>query len=1043
MRYLCIGFLLICMSASGQKGSVKLLVDNGQYAESEWCKQIAVTDDDRVIILNDFSNGLRFYSTETGELINYFEGHSLEGDLYLDKGNSILVTTGDKKIKIWDVSAQKLLKEIKQPFHSQFMKDVFIDSKRKYVFAQGTKYDYSSGQKVRSYTFNRMYFFKDDYFIFDKSSGSINQYSIYTDQLIKTYSIKNYKKGQSEFFNSDKGILFIEFTDGVHAIDILTGDNEKIRFDRSETYSNISVGSNFDFSEDGNLLVASSNQSEGHLVVLEKNSGEWKTKHFKKGKYQELVFLNHRIKCVLTKGEDSGVDGLQPNRFGLFDPTAGRFDWSSQPSLIKPSSINTNKNGEILNLNLGSNGIHIRTILDLGLDSAALNNFFVQVSEYGYLFKPNMKASDLPKSLESLYSNRLRKEYYSLSSSFQKRKDIQDSMLIKSTVQNPYLEEGDHVSATKKYIAYNDYGGVKYFKKEGKTRQLICSVPSSGVVYHIEFSENDDFSAFGGSDRKVTVISLKDKRVIHKLWAESYVTSICFSNDNKYVYVGTLKNEIQMFNMATGKLVKKFLGANGSIRDLEISKDNLTLFSISDDYALRFWNALDGTPLLTSYFDYEEGYLAFTPEGYFVKSEKFQGRVSFLINNEIVSFDQLFENYYRPDIIQSVLNVKHSVIPKLNNVSNGIKQPPLVELSRKVESSRGLVVIPDTVSKISVLIKVKDAGGGISGFRLFNNNKLVEETILREPIFNDSLILLVDVSAAVGENQLKLIGISSDFSESKPFSLTCKYQMAPSGSKISPPNIFILSVGINEYKNSKYNLNYCVQDMNAFSDTLKSVCDNIFGDVWLKKYANNEASRTNIINALNEVSTLAKPADVFIFYYAGHGIAMENNSAINFFLIPFGVTQMTDLENCTKNGIADHEIRALLKTIKANKQISFIDACNSGAMAQQYLYRGAAEENAIAKLSRSTGAAIFASTNSEQYASEFAQLGHGVFTHVLIKALTGNAAMENCQITVSTLKSYIDEEVPKVTQAYKGTEQYPTTFMYGQDFPVGVKCKMK
>jgi hypothetical protein len=62
---------------------------------------------------------------------------------------------------------------------------------------------------------------------------------------------------------------------------------------------------------------------------------------------------------------------------------------------------------------------------------------------------------------------------------------------------------------------------------------------------------------------------------------------------------------------------------------------------------------------------------------------------------------------------------------------------------------------------------------------------------------------------------------------------------------------------------------------------------------------------------------------------------------------------------------------------------------------------------------------------------------------VLIKALTGNAAMENCQITVSTLKSYIDEEVPKVTQAYKGTEQYPTTFMYGQDFPVGVKCKMK
>lgn len=150
---------------------------------------------------------------------------------------------------------------------------------------------------------------------------------------------------------------------------------------------------------------------------------------------------------------------------------------------------------------------------------------------------------------------------------------------------------------------------------------------------------------------------------------------------------------------------------------------------------------------------------------------------------------------------------------------------------------------------------------------------------------------------------------------------------------------------------------------------------------------------------------------------------------------------MTDLNNCINHGISDIEIKNLFKKIKANKQISFIDACNSGAMAEQFFIRGAAEENAIAKLSRSTGSAIFASTTIDQYATEFTQIGHGVFTFVLLNALGDKASLDNCQITAATLKGFIDEEVPILTQKYKGTSKHPTTFMFVQDFSFGIKCK--
>ena len=137
MKKIHLLLLLFPICSLGQN-TTKLLVDKGQYSESRWCRQVALTGDDKILIVNDFKNGLRFYDATTGDLINQFPGHSLEGDMCLDKTTNVLVTTGDKKIKIWDINKSQLIKEIKQNFHSQFMNDIYIDHKMKYVFAEKT-----------------------------------------------------------------------------------------------------------------------------------------------------------------------------------------------------------------------------------------------------------------------------------------------------------------------------------------------------------------------------------------------------------------------------------------------------------------------------------------------------------------------------------------------------------------------------------------------------------------------------------------------------------------------------------------------------------------------------------------------------------------------------------------------------------------------------------------------------------------------------------------------------------------------------------------
>ena len=251
--------------------------------------------------------------------------------------------------------------------------------------------------------------------------------------------------------------------------------------------------------------------------------------------------------------------------------------------------------------------------------------------------------------------------------------------------------EGENYSPGKNYYAIEEsFKGVSFYNKP---RVRLLTAPTSGVIYHIEYSKNEAFAAFGGSDRKITVVDLKNKRKIHVLAGNSYITSICFSNENKYVFSGSLKNEILMHDMSTGKLVRKFTGSNGSITDLEVSSEGKFLISVAEDNSLRFWDIQTGSLLVTAYFDYEHNYLAFTPDGFFDKSEKFKGKVDFNLDGTLISFSQLYEKFYRPDILKTV--IRGGVVNETGKIkiSNGIRPPPIVYLEVKnTGGSRGLVI---------------------------------------------------------------------------------------------------------------------------------------------------------------------------------------------------------------------------------------------------------------------------------------------------------------------------------------------------------------
>lgn len=42
------------------------------------------------------------------------------------------------------------------------------------------------------------------------------------------------------------------------------------------------------------------------------------------------------------------------------------------------------------------------------------------------------------------------------------------------------------------------------------------------------------------------------------------------------------------------------------------------------------------------------------------------------------------------------------------------------------------------------------------------------------------------------------------------------------------------------------------------------------------------------------------------------------------------------------------------------------------------------------------------------------------------------------KVTVKELDAYLQEQVPEITAKYKGTPQFPASYGFGNDFPIGV-----
>ena len=258
------------------------------------------------------------------------------------------------------------------------------------------------------------------------------------------------------------------------------------------------------------------------------------------------------------------------------------------------------------------------------------------------------------------------------------------------------------------------------------------------------------------------------------------------------------------------------------------------------------------------------------------------------------------------------------------------------------------------------------------------------------------------------------------------------------------PKIYAVVVGVSSYKDGAIpNLKFANKDAEAFYEFLRSPHAGAVSADDITLLTNTAATRSNIIKALVDKLTRATKEDLFIFYFSGHG---KNGEFEN---VGYLLNYDTENDNEPATAISMDEIKSKIDRSAAKMKISYIDACHAGLFKSNGAKGNATDNAEIIKAfteglaNSGDGNAAFLASSARQQSLEDEKLGHGIFTHYLIKGLGGDADKEQVEgtgynngiVTISEMATYLTNNIQKHTK-YKQKPSLEGS--YDDEFPLSV-----
>jgi uncharacterized caspase-like protein len=252
-----------------------------------------------------------------------------------------------------------------------------------------------------------------------------------------------------------------------------------------------------------------------------------------------------------------------------------------------------------------------------------------------------------------------------------------------------------------------------------------------------------------------------------------------------------------------------------------------------------------------------------------------------------------------------------------------------------------------------------------------------------------------------------------------------------SEAELTKPKLYILAVGVAEYRNPSWSLNYPAKDARDFVEAMRSQEGALYRKVEFKLLTDKLATKDNILDGLEWVGRQTTSRDVAMVFFAVRDFKDNRN---RYFLC----SQNFEEQSLMRTGVAYSDIRSAVEAI-AGKALFFVDTGHAGNAAGSNGLGSPADINLrVNELSGAgNGVIVFTAATGKQGSLEDAQWGNGAFTKALVEGLNGAADVKKQgKITVAMLDSYVVERVKELTAG----KQTPATVKPETvpDFPIAI-----
>jgi WD40 repeat protein/uncharacterized caspase-like protein len=1064
--------LFFCILASAQQSTQIVL----QQGHSNFVTSLVPFRNDQYLASAAWDNVIKIWDLRSGLLFKTLTGHTGNIEcLALSSDKSLLMSGGaDSKLRFWDVTTLTEKFSVKLEGGSINVITLCNDGKSMVVATSNNVYflDQKTGKVLRKNFYSNIKALvvhpKTDavYQAFYSSSiykENLYQTSLTKDSVWRQWEIaEKFPKGLA--ISPDGSTLVAGGSGVMHVFSTITQEKREFAFSKGGT-------SRIEFISDTLLGVTA---GLGYYVLNLK--GEIRQSFF--SLQTQSAALSQDKRYVFIGNQDGTILMIDRNTEQLVRRFKGGDNYIQALKFASKGNLFIAQNGELNAWQLAS----LKNERKLNATTLKVQNTF----RFDYSTNYNCEQFYFSKEGEVLLAGKESKQAFDLKSSSVIAMPAGSTPIAVSGDGNRLLlktAEGNKLYDWKKDSSSNTIITAKtgilnstgtnfleatpeksyalYDLKLNSAPKKIKSIPLDigGYTYTLGgfgvelFSRNDKHLLTFG-DQQAIVFDLAAGKEIKKLEGhDGRILSADYNKDNTLIATGDSKKVIKIWETTTFRNTLTLKGHDESIEALSFANDKNILASGSDDGVVKFWNASTGKEIATLISDSDDNYIFITPDNYYATNKNGQKMVAFRVGDKLFPFEQFDLQYNRPDIVLSRLgyasqdlinSYKKAYDKRLKKMGFSPEKfgkelhAPQIEILNKstlvARSDKAVLNLElsasDALYKLERLqVTVNDVPVYGTRGKEFSAAPLVKKTITEELFLNKGL------------NKISVSVINEKGSSSLAETVFIEYMPA----QPSKHNLYLISIGTSQYKNTQYNLQYASKDATDLSALFASKKDE-YNQVVMEKITDENCTLENIQALKSKLMTTSVDDEVIVFI-AGHGVLDQD---LNYYL----ATHDMDFAAPVGRGLSYEKLEELLDGIPARKKLLLMDACHSGEVDKEEMQLQAAttkvEEGEISfrnagpaikhiglensfdmmrqlftDLRKGNGTTVISSAGGGEYAMEGAAWKNGVFTYCLLSGLKDQKADKNKdgKIMLSELQEYLQAQVSSLT----GGKQKPTS----------------